>query len=356
MSITLTSLAIVVSLGLAPQDPPRTPPSAEYVVFDLGTLGVPDLGTSPGSYAAALDNHGVVVGHSVVDEYAEDLRAFVRGSTGMYGLPPVGGDPHSLAVAINAHGQVAGISMTLGEGTTTAVLWTDGVPAILGEFHPRGLSNDGRVVGERPADWTTLESRPVIWSQGVLTDLGDLGGGHGSAAAVVGARVVGTSTNASGDTRAFLWQGGPLLDLGTLGGAWSQARDLDVAGRVVGTAETASGLPHAFLFQVDPAGAVLTRTDLGVLGADASHAYGIGDDGTVVGTSDARAFRWRAGDGLVDLNTRIPASSGWHLERATAVNGAGQIVGSGMHDGLPRAYLLTPRVRRAGDRPDSPVK
>lgn len=335
---------------------PAAPAPAEYVVFDLGTLGIPDIGTAPGSRATDLDNHGDVVGYSVVDEYAEDLRAFVRGSTGLAALPPVGGDPHSLAFAINAHGQVAGISLRLGEGTTTAVLWTAGVPTILGDFHPRGLSNDGRVVGERPADWTTIESRPVIWSQGSVTDLGDLGGTHGSAAAIVGPRVVGTSTNAAGDSRAFLWQGGALIDLGTLGGAWSQARDLDLFGRVVGTAETTAGLPHAFLFEVDAAGVVLTRTDLGALGSDASHAYGIGDDGTVVGTSDARAFRWRSGDGLVDLNTRIPATSGWHLERATAVNAAGQIVGSGMHDGRPRAFLLTPRVRRAETRAGVPVK
>jgi hypothetical protein len=45
---------------------------------------------------------------------------------------------------------------------------------------------------------------------------------------------------------------------------------------------------------------------------------------------------------IVDLNSLIPAASGWMLESAQGINNAGQIAGSGMHDGTLRAYRLTP--------------
>ena len=47
---------------------------------------------------------------------------------------------------------------------------------------------------------------------------------------------------------------------------------------------------------------------------------------------------------MVDLNTLLPADSGWVLLSANAINDAGQIVGEGTLDGEPRAFLLTPPV------------
>ena len=38
----------------------------------------------------------------------------------------------------------------------------------------------------------------------------------------------------------------------------------------------------------------------------------------------------------------IAPGSGWDLTGATAVNRRGQIVGDGVHDGAPRAFLLSP--------------
>jgi hypothetical protein len=45
---------------------------------------------------------------------------------------------------------------------------------------------------------------------------------------------------------------------------------------------------------------------------------------------------------MKDLNTLLPAGSGWLLNTATDINDRGQIVGAGMHNGHHRAYLLTP--------------
>jgi len=46
---------------------------------------------------------------------------------------------------------------------------------------------------------------------------------------------------------------------------------------------------------------------------------------------------------ISDLNTLIPPGSGWELNEAEGINSAGEIVGLGIHNGLQRAYLLTPQ-------------
>ncbi len=53
------------------------------------------------------------------------------------------------------------------------------------------------------------------------------------------------------------------------------------------------------------------------------------------------AVLWHGG-ALIDLNDAISDPS-WVLFDAVAINAAGQIVGTGMHDGQARAFILTLR-------------
>jgi len=55
-----------------------------------------------------------------------------------------------------------------------------------------------------------------------------------------------------------------------------------------------------------------------------------------------RAFIYTSSGGLQDLNTLIPANSGWILQYGRAINDSGQIVGQGAFGGQRRAFLLTP--------------
>jgi probable HAF family extracellular repeat protein len=76
-----------------------------------------------------------------------------------------------------------------------------------------------------------------------------------------------------------------------------------------------------------------------------SRAAGINTAGQVVGSSYAAPYTTRAflysGGVMTDLNTLLPAGSGWVLQSANAINDHGQIVGQGTHNGQTHAFLLT---------------
>ena len=46
---------------------------------------------------------------------------------------------------------------------------------------------------------------------------------------------------------------------------------------------------------------------------------------------------------MLDLNTLIPANSGWFLQYALAINDKGEIVGVGTLNHQFEAFLLTPQ-------------
>jgi len=308
-----------------------------FRAIDLGTLD----GT-PASFGFGLNNNSQAVGASTAAD--ANLRGFMWLWL-PFEIAPLPGDLLSQAFGINDVGQVVAMSFDLGETNVHGLLRYSSVVTDLGPLAPRGLNSFGDIAGY----WSTstaaiaLVDHAARWQTGTLTDLGTLGGSFSYAAALSNwGQVVGWSYT-SGDSviRATLWQNGVVRDLGTLGGPSSQAYDISrESGHVVGVADTSAGIPHAFLFRVDATGAVLSRTNLGELGGGSSYAYGVNNLSQVVGTSDGRAFRWESGV-MTDLNTLLPADSGWRLESARAINDGGQIVGSGVHHGQFRAFLLT---------------
>jgi probable HAF family extracellular repeat protein len=85
--------------------------------------------------------------------------------------------------------------------------------------------------------------------------------------------------------------------------------------------------------------------DLGALGSsgNSSTARDISENGTVVGTSNGKAFLWTASGGMIDLASLITDPLGaWSLQEAFAINDLGQIVGYGSINGSVHAFLLTP--------------
>jgi probable HAF family extracellular repeat protein len=135
---------------------------------------------------------------------------------------------------------------------------------------------------------------PFILSGGVATLIG---AGQGWASAISNAGdVTGAVQHAAGQPRrAFLYSAGMLTDLGTLGGSQSQGLGINDAAQVVGYSETASGL-RAFLYQhgtmID-----LTSRIPGGSGWTLTYAYGINSSGWIVGegilNGSTRAFLLR---------------------------------------------------------------
>jgi probable HAF family extracellular repeat protein len=156
---------------------------------------------------------------------------------------------------------------------------------------PQGINHRGQVVGwsETP-DTDPNYGFPIfhafLWSQGVLHDLGTLGGrnseaglgGINSEGLVVGdaeTSVVDPNSPPFLQNHAFLWRKGAMRDLGTLGGIYSFAKAIDSERRVVGGAQTNEPEPllgqqyRPFLWEKG------VMRDLGTLGGSLAFATGI---------------------------------------------------------------------------------
>ena len=191
------------------------------------------------------------------------------------------------ALAVNTAGDTAGYMNDLNEGgdDTHPFLARNGILADLGTLggtsaEGLALNDDDVVVGDST---TASGARHAFrWHAGVMDDLGTLGGTTSVATGINEAgQISGWADNPAGRMRAFRFQGGTMTGLGTLGGAESIGEAINGAGQVVGWADTASGAQHAFLF----AGGHMTDIGRLVPGAVASEASDITNAGDVVGTA-----------------------------------------------------------------------
>jgi len=330
--------------------------------------GLKGLGTLTGgtsSYAASINDLGAVTGTadgpftlispypSLPNEYCSDLtQPFVwTAGQGMHGLGgvvpfyniyPWCEELSFYGAGINARGQVVGYTGAYGT-IQYGLLWTstNGMTVFGGSWPPtfvNVISNTGQMVGQNSTGADFGIGHATSWKNGVATDLGTLGGAIvlGDCAFAIPAVCFGSSADG-------------VNDLGQVVG-WSTTSPIS---------QYESSPVHAVLWT--PSG---TISDLGALPGDtSSSAWKINFFGLVIGssgdtpffdygpTSDygfpfeviGRPFIWSERSGMQDLNTLISAKSGWVLNSATGINFWGQIVGSGMRNGKPHGFLLTPK-------------
>ena len=334
-----------------------------------------DLGTLPGglnSVAFWVNDHGLVMGFSengVIDPVfgAVQQIAVVWKDGQIISLGTLGGGI-SFGNAMNNQGEVAGISANtipdplsfLSVGTQIrAFLWRDGVMLDLGtlggpDSWAASVNERGQVAGFALVDSTV--QHPFLWEGGRMIDLGTLGGtsavvgslNNGGSGASLNNRgqVIGTS-NLAGDLNhhPFLWDGGALTDLGTLGGDNGEAFWINNAGEIVGRADFSpfSSDHHAFLWKNGK------MIDLGVTpGQTCSTAIDINSRGQVIidtaicGVSEGPGALWENGQ-LYDLNSLISPSSGLAVANVSFINDRGVIAAQGnLPSGAGHAILLVP--------------
>jgi probable HAF family extracellular repeat protein len=228
---------------------------------------LPTLGGYNG-YAAGVNDRGQIVGWAETPVHDPtcnapqvlQFRAVVwepkqRRKTELHPFP---GDSTSAATAINNRGQAVGISgecdVAVGRfSARRAVLWENGKVRILGDlggtsWHtPTDISERGDVVGfsnpdvpgDEVGDFLALA---FLWTErNGIKGLGKPPGDATSQALGINSRrqVVGVSTKEAGASRAFFWQDGVMTDLNDLAGphlvdSLVTAQDINEAGAITG--------------------------------------------------------------------------------------------------------------------------
>jgi probable HAF family extracellular repeat protein len=292
------------------------------------------------------------------------------------------------SLGLNASGMVVGTRGFSSE-QRTGFVFQRGKFSEVGspEFSLRAVNARGLAVGGVYS--ATQPARAISYYKGVVTDLGTLEGATDSWSWAVNDRGVAVGdAHVSGVAHAVAFYRGKVFDLGTLGwGAYPNG--INDAGDVVGgwqvdentyrgfivprdgsiqDFEEATGMPGVGgLAKINNGGTVCgsasmstgyhgflwkrgRTTDLGDIGFGWSVCNDVSDNGMAVGyAGDAwgttAAFLWRsAEEGMIDLNTRIPADSNVYLWWGSGINSAGQITAWGWSFGesMHRGYLLSP--------------
>jgi probable HAF family extracellular repeat protein len=309
-----------------------------YSVTNLGGLG------GPSAVAFDINNSGEAVGWAQTS-YG-DTFAFCAFPDFTLQEISAAGASDMFAYSVNRSGAVAATAYV--NGQPHGMILTESSATDLGMgTYALAINDNSQVAG-------AANGHAQLYTKATHTDLGTLTGGSWSAAYAINNQgfVAGTSDTASGQFRGFVWTSvSGMTGLGTFGGDNSYAMSINGSGDVAGFADLPSGYQHAFLYTGS------SLIDLGTLGGGSSFAYSVNDTGTVVGYSwlsggpDPHAFV-DANSAMLDLNSLIPADSGWELLQAFGINDGGQIVGTGMFDGQAQAFRLDPIRPSEADVPE----
>lgn len=357
-------LAALLSItGLAQAAP-------QYSISLLGTVNAHHSVFTP-----AINNAGVVSGYGYTDpntpgKYFYDSSTAATWSNGVASpLKALPGTANGMATASNLHGQTVGISWThmpyelpLGAASTStpydgqATLWQQGTATLLpGLYNNYGeatdINNRGQIIG-----WSAQGSSGTIatvWNNNIPTALASLPGYEIHAYGINDQGIiVGSAKYENRVHVAVFWNSQNELQwLSGINGqsASGVAIAVNENGVIAGTTSGADGRQHATIW-VD--GQAL---DLGLAGGWASFAYGLNNQGDVVGSHLGEyegeigeyALLWQNGV-AINLNSLANLPDNVVLTYAHDINDSGYIIAQGYINAgddaerIYRTYLLAP--------------
>ncbi len=373
--------ALAMPVRLAAHDQQQEPKKehTRYKLIDLGpNSAVPTsfLSLNGITGVQVISNQGTVAG--IADTSTPDPLCYIddcffpnafqwqRGVLTNLGTLP--GGQYSGSTWISRNGLITGFAENGETDPLVAVpemrgaLWRGGGIIDLGtlpggfETFAFAVNNGGQVVGAAtntipdPFSPFATQLRAFLWENGVMQDLGTLGGPEAGAflvnerGQVAGFSFPNATPNPNNGAcppnlptqEPFLWEKDTqMIDIGSFGGTCGIANALNNRGQVAGQSYLAGNLvAHAFLWDKSDNPQL---TDLGTLGGDNASAEWLNDAGEVVGYADLPAsppgctgltcvhhgFLWKHGV-MTDLGTigTDPCS------RALSINSRGQIVGA----------------------------
>ena len=318
-----------------------------------------DLGLPPGfvlAKASAINNQQQIVGR--VEDAKQLTHAFIweNGSMRLLDMPE-----NSLSVAsdINEFGEIVGTMLS--NGQRHAFISRNDAPLRIGlidEFPHLGgkhnfvpgvsIDNQSRVAFRIYADDEHQGS--VLWNERTPIHFGLLAAGATCHASTINnqGHIGGQLFQRDGRSSAFLWHDGIITDLGTLGGTRAGITGLNDMGVAIGWSTiNANDLSQAHaIIQIDG-----EMHDLGTLHGEHTRAYDINNANQIVGFSKNAQKRWSAfvweNYELTDLNSEIDPSLGYRLISSNGINDRGDIIAVGIRDNESRACLLSPKQPNA---------
>ncbi|MEG4812268.1 DUF3466 family protein [Microcoleus sp. F8-D3] len=252
------------------------------------------------------------------------------------------------AYQINTSGQVVGRYLSE-NWTDNAYLWENGQRTDLGHFDgisssASDINDAGQIVGK--FNITQDKFNPFVWQNGTMTDLGTLGFNGGAMSINNKGQIVGYSGLVFGITHAFLWENGRMSDLKTLDGHNdSIAYDINDLGQAIGYSANKNTQQSKPVIWSN--GQI---TELKTLGGNVNYGVAINNKGQAVGFGNtdvngslSHGLIWEDGE-MANINSLIPADSGWFVQQINGINDRGQIVGQGINSttGATHALLLDP--------------
>jgi probable HAF family extracellular repeat protein len=344
-----------------------------------------------------INNEGDVVGtlNGVFQPYiTEHAFLYKGGKLTDLGAPTASVD--SSAVAVNDFDEVAGSIFLISSGFTIgadAFFYKNGQWVVFATGVPEGvyaqvnaINNQGEIVGSYPAPNLppySFATHGFVYRNGILVDLGTLGGIDSYASAINSAgQIVGIADNTAGEGEAFIYSNGRMQSVG--GPLTSSVVSYRIKATTTKTTTTTFDPfainDHGWIgvdFSTSTITTTTTSTETTTTGNDSTYAalyingklYNLGtlagftgsrgasinNSGTVVGNllgnittpndvyvGVTGGFVYSNGR-MYDLNTLLE-TVGWKITGVGQINEAGQIAATGTYGGQTVTYalLLTP--------------